>query len=97
MMLLNMAISSKTKKERFTWDIKLSITLFLRIIMSLCEKGADYTLTNIEGNTPKDLADKNGHSKCSKYLGALVKGKLPHGTSENIVVSAKILRDVVMC
>lgn len=64
-----------------------TIFIFHRIIQSLCEKGADYTLTDIEGNTPKDLAEKNGHSKCAKYLGSLMKGKLPRGASGNIAVS----------
>ena len=59
----------------------------------MCEKGADYTLTDIEGNTPKDLAEKNGHSKCAKYLGSLMKGKLPRGATGNVVVS----KVVVLC
>ncbi len=34
----------------------------------LCEGGADISLTDVEGNTPQDLADKNGQNKCVKYL-----------------------------
>ena len=58
-----------------------------RIIQALCEKGADFILTDIEGNTPKDLAEKHGHSKCAKYLGSLIKGRLPRGANGSVVVS----------
>lgn len=60
-----------------------------RIIQALCEKGADFTLTDIEGNTPKDLAEKNSHSKCVKYLGSLMKERLPRGANGSIVVSTE--------
>ena len=60
---------------------------FPRIIQALCEKGADFTLIDIEGNTAKDLAEKYGHSKCAKYLGSLIKGRLPRGANGSVVVS----------
>ena len=58
--------------------------------MALCEKGADFTLIDIEGNTPKDLANKSGHTKCAKYLNSLMKERQPMSrqASENIAVSA---------
>ena len=46
-----------------------------RAIQILCDHGADHLLTDIEGNFPKDLAEKNHHSKCSKYLTSLGKNK----------------------
>ena len=58
-------------------------------MQALCEKGADFTLTDIEGNTPKDLAEKNGHSKCAKYIGSLMKGRLPRGANGSVVVSVQ--------
>ena len=58
-------------------------------MQALCEKGADFTLTDIEGNTPKDLAEKNGHSKCAKYVGSLMKGRLPRGANGSVVVSVQ--------
>ena len=63
---------------------------FLRILQALCEKRADFTLTDIEGNTPKDLAEKNGHSKCVKYLVSLMKERLPRGANGSVVVSIVI-------
>ena len=67
-------------------NIKIDI-ISLRVIQLLCEKGADTTLIDIEGNSPKDLAEKNGHSKCAKYLVSLMKGKLPRGANGNVAVS----------
>ena len=58
-----------------------------RIIQVLCEYGADATLTDIEGNTPRDLAEKNGQYKCAKYLAAAMKHKVPRGVNRSIVVS----------
>ena len=48
-----------------------------RAIQALCEAGADHLLTDIEGNFPKDLAEKNHHSKCARYLASLGKSKVP--------------------
>ena len=55
-----------------------------RIIQALCEHGADASLTDIEGNTPRDLADKNGQHKCAKYLATALKQK---GSSGKVRVS----------
>ncbi|CAI8035536.1 Espin [Geodia barretti] len=49
----------------------------LKAIQALCEAGADHLLTDIEGNFPKDLAEKNHHSKCARYLASLGKSKVP--------------------
>lgn len=57
-----------------------------RIIQALCEHGADATLTDIEGNTPRDLAQKNGQYKCAKYLAAAMKQKVPRGANRTLVV-----------
>lgn len=42
---------------------------------------------DIEGNTPKDLAEKSSHSKCVKYLATLMKERLPKGANGRVVVS----------
>ena len=54
-----------------------------RAIQILCEGGADHLLTDIEGNFPKDLADKHHHNKCSKYLASLEKNMVPRMKSSN--------------
>ena len=41
----------------------------------LCDGGADHLLTDIEGNFPKDLAEKHHHNKCAKYLASRRKMK----------------------
>ena len=58
-----------------------------RIIQALCEHGADASLTDIEGNTSRDLADKNGQHKCAKYLATALKQKVSQGSSGKVRVS----------
>ena len=58
-----------------------------RIIQALCEHGADASLTDIEGNTPRDLADKNGQHKCAKHLATALKQKVSQGSSGKVRVS----------
>ena len=58
-----------------------------RIIQVLCDHGTDASLTDIEGNTPRDLADKNGQHKCAKYLATALKQKAPKASSGIVRVS----------
>ena len=58
-----------------------------RIIQVLCDHGADASLTDIEGNTPRDLADKNGQHKCAKYLATALKQKASKASSGIVRVS----------
>lgn len=39
--------------------------------------GVDYTLADVEGNTARDLAVKNGQTKAARYLGVLIKQRGP--------------------
>lgn len=48
-----------------------------RNVQILCEAGADITLIDVEGNTPQELADKNGQTKCVKYLNKQKVAKQP--------------------
>ena len=59
------------------------LILFYRAIQILCDSGADHLLTDIEGNSPKDLAEKHHHSKCSKYLASREKNRLSNPRTIN--------------
>ena len=61
--------------------------ILCRTIQVLCENGADHLLTDIEGNFPKDLAEKNHHNKCSKYLVSLGNSKTKTKNSSTKTVS----------
>ena len=50
-------------------------TYVYRAVQILCDGGADHLLTDIEGNFPKDLAEKHHHNKCAKYLAARERNK----------------------
>ena len=41
---------------------------YISALKLLCEHEVDPTLEDIEGNTPYDLAIKNGSAKCAAYL-----------------------------
>ncbi len=47
-----------------------------RNVQLLCDSGADISLTDVEGNTPQELADKNGQTKCVKHLNNQRKQKM---------------------
>lgn len=64
---------------------------FCSIVKILCDYGADFTLADIEGNTPRDLADKNGQNKCARYLTQVMKQRGPKGTKRQLTVSACLL------
>ena len=57
-------------------------SLLYRAIQALCDGGADHLLTDIEGNFPKDLAEKHHHNKCAKYL--VSRRKMKNATAKTV-------------
>ena len=41
--------------------------------------GVDYTLTDVEGNTARDLAVKNGQTKAARLLSNMIKQRTSRG------------------
>lgn len=61
-----------------------------RVLETLVEHGVDYTLADVEGNTARELAMKNGQTKAARYLGQLLKHRVPKNRSGgNMAVSAE--------
>lgn len=73
--------------------LRLSFISPFRAIQTLCDGGADHLLTDIEGNYPKDLAEKNHHGKCAKYLANL--GRIRSKGSSTGMVGRLILEQSV--
>lgn len=74
---------------------------FLRNVQILCEGGANFTLTDVEGNSPLDLADKNGQTKTAKYLNNMKKQKArggnPSVSNFFTTVSTYTFAQIIMC
>lgn len=51
----------------------LTSNYFASVLELLFEHGVDYTLTNVEGSTARDLAVKNGKNKAAKSISHLIK------------------------
>ena len=73
------------------------LLLLHSIVKLLCDHGADFSLTDVEGNTPRDLADKNGQNKCVKYLTQVMKQKEPKGTKRHLNVSMNLWLLLLVC
>lgn len=58
-----------------------------RVIEVMSEHGANCTLADVEGNTAKDLAVKNGQTKAARYLSVLMKQRASKGKNGSMVVS----------
>ena len=70
---------------------KITVGFLPRVIQALYDHGADINLTDIEGNTPRDLAEKNGHNKCAKYILASMRQNAPEsGVNGSIVVRLNV-------
>jgi len=65
--------------------------LLFRAIQLLCEAGADHLLTDIEGNFPKDLAEKHHNAKCAKFLASLQKRKVSKGKNDGGSATVSLL------
>ena len=65
--------------------------VFFSVIKLLCERGADPTLSDIEGNRPVDLARKNGHLKCVLHLENFTKGLLKSRINGSVNVSNNVI------
>ena len=62
----------------------------------MIEHGVDYTLADVEGNTARELAVKNGQTKAARYLGQLLKHRVPKNRSGNMAVSPKLKVELAM-
>ena len=58
-----------------------------RIVELLFERGVDYSLTDVEGNTAKDLAVKNGQVKAAKAISSLIKQRAERGRTGGTAVA----------
>ena len=69
MMQQTLVTSSKNIAHLFRYNL-LFILFFVRILKLFCENGVDCSVTDVEHNTPMEMAQRAKHHKCANYLRA---------------------------